>query len=80
MNETLEHNSNKPKAQLCSAPLRVSFGGHSMAGIKDRNDDAFAAHLPDANYTRQMKGAVACIADGISVSDRSHLALSLIHI
>ena len=63
--------------QLVSAALDVRFGGYSSAGIKVRNDDAFAAHLPTSKYARQMKGAVACIADGISVSDRSHLASQL---
>jgi len=76
MTSTLEHISNTSKAQS-SAPLSVSFGGYSTAGIKARNDDAFAAHLPETKYTRQMKGTVACIADGISVSDRSHLASQL---
>ena len=77
MNTTLEHISNTPKAQNVSAPLSVSFGGHSTAGIKTRNDDAFAAHMPNSKYTRQLKGAVACIADGVSVSDRSHIASQL---
>ena len=63
--------------QLVATPLKVSFGGYSSAGIKSRNDDAFSASLPSSKYVRQMKGAVACIADGISVSDRSHLASQL---
>lgn len=63
--------------QLVANPLHVNFGGYSSAGIKARNDDAFSAHLPTSKYVRQMKGAVACIADGISVSDRSHLASQL---
>ena len=63
--------------QLMSSALELRFGGYSSAGIKARNDDAFAAHLPPSKYARQMKGAVACIADGISVSNRSHLASQL---
>ena len=63
--------------QFVSKALELRFGGYSHAGVKERNDDAFAAHLPSSKYARQMKGAVACIADGISVSDRSHLASQL---
>lgn len=59
------------------ASLALAMGGHSHAGSKDRNDDAFAAKLPTSKYVQQMKGGVACIADGISVSDRSHLASQL---
>ncbi len=57
--------------------LRLDMGGHSLRGVKLRNDDAFAAHIPTSKQARQMKGGVACIADGISVSDRSHLASQL---
>lgn len=57
--------------------LAVRFGGFSDAGVKARNDDAFAAKLPDSASLRATKGAVAAIADGISVSDRSHLASQL---
>ena len=74
----------KPKAvatksspELVAADLRVSIGGHSMTGLKTRNDDAFAARLPDTRSARQMKGVVAAIADGISVSERSHMASQL---
>jgi len=63
--------------QLVASSLDVSFGGYSSSGIKSRNDDAFAAYLPTSKYIRQMKGAVACIADGISVSEKSHLASQL---
>ncbi len=54
--------------------LELGIGGFSTAGVKDRNDDAFAAHLPETDMERQMKGGVACIADGVSESSRSHLA------
>jgi len=47
--------------QFVSKALELRFGGYSSAGVKDRNDDAFAAHLPPSKYARQMKGAVACI-------------------
>ncbi|PHR54577.1 MAG: serine/threonine protein kinase [Robiginitomaculum sp.] len=54
--------------------LVLSFGGYSDAGTKTRNDDALAARLPENQQESQYKGAVACIADGISVSERSHIA------
>ena len=63
--------------QLVNASLALRFGGYSDGGVKSRNDDAFAAHLPESKYARQMKGAAICIADGISVSDRSYLASQL---
>lgn len=62
---------------LIKASLELEIGGHSMSGAKSRNDDAFAAHIPTSKYIGQIKGGVACIADGISVSERSHLASQL---
>ena len=51
--------------------LQVLFGGFSSAGIKDKNQDAFAAFKPD-NSELITKGAVAVLADG--VSSASHAA------
>ncbi|HTR00936.1 MAG TPA: bifunctional protein-serine/threonine kinase/phosphatase [Candidatus Acidoferrum sp.] len=53
--------------------LRIAYGGHSMMGVKDRNEDAFAAILP-TGATRLGKGAVASIADGVSCSDNARIA------
>jgi len=53
--------------------LTVRLGGSSSAGIKNVNQDAFAAHTPKG-HTLTNKGVVAAIADGISVSRNSHLA------
>lgn len=53
--------------------LKVSFGGYSTAGQKERNQDAFAAHLPQDSGNR-FKGAVAVIADGVSSCEDSHIA------
>ncbi len=53
--------------------LRVSFGGHSSAGRKPDNEDAFAAHQPSPGV-RAVKGVAACIADGASCSDNARLA------
>lgn len=77
MAPTLQDRHVAREAQTKSASLSVSFGGYSHAGPKARNDDAFSAYLPDTEHVQKMKGAVACIADGISVSDRSHLASQL---
>ncbi|WP_335595550.1 bifunctional protein-serine/threonine kinase/phosphatase [Hyphomonas sp.] len=57
--------------------MKVASGGFSCAGLKARNDDAFAAEMPVTPGVALMKGAVACIADGVSESDRSHLASQL---
>ncbi|TQV84830.1 bifunctional protein-serine/threonine kinase/phosphatase [Exilibacterium tricleocarpae] len=53
--------------------LDVEFGGYTAAGRKAENQDAFAAHQPAAG-ARQLKGVVACIADGVSSSDNAQLA------
>lgn len=55
--------------------LTVSFGGFSTAGIKDENQDAFAAHQPGLSQAK-YKGIGACIADGVSCSDQAQLASS----
>lgn len=50
--------------------LNLTFGGYSSAGVKDENQDAFAAMQPTGNRL-QSKGAVACIADGVSACSRA---------
>lgn len=55
--------------------LKLSFGGFSTAGNKSENQDAFAAHLPQGSAA-QLKGGVACIADGVSCSDNAQQASS----
>ncbi|MGY0593409.1 MAG: PP2C family protein-serine/threonine phosphatase, partial [Paraglaciecola chathamensis] len=53
--------------------LSLVFGGFSSEGVKAENQDAFAAYLPkDANLG--TKGAVAAIADGVSVCTRAREA------
>lgn len=56
-----------------NSKLCVRFGGHTSAGVKPLNQDAFAAHLPEENE-RLHKGAVAAIADGVSSGSLSHIA------
>lgn len=53
--------------------LDVSFGGASSKGVKEENQDAFAAHQPK-NSARHLKGSVACIADGVSCSENAQRA------
>ncbi|WP_338362977.1 bifunctional protein-serine/threonine kinase/phosphatase [uncultured Pseudoalteromonas sp.] len=67
-------------AQVRNNTLDVSFGGHSDAGIKDENQDAFAA-LNTEHEQKETKGAVACIADGCSSAKNAKQAsqLSVIH-
>lgn len=56
-----------------SGRVKVTFSGSSKAGIKEINQDAFAARCADDN-SALYKGAVACIADGVSCSDNSQHA------
>ena len=53
--------------------LSLRFGGKSTAGVKDANQDAFTAHLPDKTDL-EFKGGAAVIADGVSSCKDSHIA------
>ncbi len=57
-----------------STELVVRFGGHSIAGKKPVNQDAFAAHLPEGSGERALKGAAAVICDGVSSAADSEIA------
>jgi len=59
---------------MSSAHLNLNFGGHSSAGVKASNEDAFTAVMPTQSSVRKYKGALACIADGVSCSENAHLA------
>ena len=50
--------------------LTVCFGGYSIAGKKEENQDAFAAFVPKANEIIS-KGVIATIADGVSSASRA---------
>ena len=52
------------------AGLQVCFGGHSIAGKKDVNQDAFAALIPHTNE-QMVKGIVAALADGVSSASKA---------
>lgn len=53
--------------------LKVTFGGHSCAGVKPENQDAFGALQPQGDV-RYFKGIVACVADGVSCSENAQQA------
>ncbi|MBY4678727.1 bifunctional protein-serine/threonine kinase/phosphatase [Marinobacterium arenosum] len=53
--------------------LRVRFGGHSDAGAKPVNQDAFAAFHPPGGEC-DFKGIAAAIADGVSSCAEAHIA------
>ncbi len=59
-----------------SANLQLCFGGYSCAGIKAENQDAFAALIPKTSEL-SSKGAIACIADGVSSANRAAEASQL---
>ena len=54
--------------------LHLEFGGYSDAGVKETNEDAFTAIMPDRHSVRKFKGGAACIADGVSCSVNAQLA------
>lgn len=53
--------------------LTVTYGGFSSAGVKEENQDAFAAYQPTLSIT-EYKGIAACIADGVSCSENAQHA------
>ncbi len=54
--------------------LSVDVGGYTTAGLKKRNEDAFAAKIPDSVGVINYKGVVACVADGVSCSENAQQA------
>lgn len=64
-----DDSSNK-RPQNTLDKLTVCFGGYSIAGKKEKNQDAFAALVPKANEIIS-KGVVATIADGVSSANRA---------
>lgn len=72
----------KPSSLLTQAEqksvvdLQLTFGGFTSAGIKEENQDAFAALMPDKLALRN-KGAVVAIADGVSSASRAAQASQL---
>lgn len=67
------------KAQSTSerqAKLQVCLGGHSTAGVKTVNQDAFASSVPNPAEL-SVKGVVAVIADGVSSASKAAEAAQL---
>lgn len=62
-----------PPAGDSTTCLDVEFGGYTTAGVKAENQDAFAAHQPSLGV-RNLKGVVACVADGVSCSQNAQFA------
>ncbi|MGJ8690922.1 MAG: protein kinase domain-containing protein [Thalassotalea sp.] len=56
--------------------LQLTFGGFTSAGVKEENQDAFAAFMPKKLELR-AKGAVAAIADGVSSASKAAEASQL---
>ncbi|MEZ9230915.1 protein kinase [Vibrio amylolyticus] len=56
------------------ASLSVSFGGTSLTGRREENQDAFLVKNPSVASEREHKGIVACIADGVSCSEQGQKA------
>lgn len=54
--------------------LAVCIGGYSTAGKRDVNQDAFAVKDPYSDSEKKVKGIVACVADGVSCSDKGQQA------
>ena len=66
----------EPLVQKPVVDLQLAFGGFSAKGMKDENQDAFAALMPQKLELR-AKGAVAAIADGVSSASKAAEASQL---
>lgn len=64
------------KTQNTSANLLMCFGGYSTAGLKEENQDAFAALIPEGTDLI-TKGGVAAMADGVSSANKAAQASQL---
>ena len=54
--------------------LSVCIGGYSTAGNREVNQDAFAVKDPSSVSEKNVKGIVACVADGVSCSNHGQKA------
>ena len=54
--------------------LTLKFGGYSNKGIRDENQDAIIVKHPKTRAEQELKGSVACIADGASCSEHGQKA------
>ena len=74
--EKNNHDNKKRVAPKEASELQLCFGGYSCAGIKEENQDAFAALVPKTSELHS-KGAIACIADGVSSANKAAEASQL---
>lgn len=54
--------------------LTLKFGGYSNKGVRDENQDAIIVKHPKTRAEQELKGSVACIADGASCSEHGQKA------
>jgi len=54
--------------------LTVRYGGRSLCGARTQNQDALIVKCPSDKSELELKGVVACVADGASCSDLGHQA------
>jgi protein phosphatase len=57
-----------------SKQLSLIHAGSSLIGTRKQNQDAILVKVPDARNELEHKGAIACIADGVSCSVNSQKA------
>lgn len=62
------------RQQQASKSLELCVGGYSGSGTREINQDAFAVKVPTLHSEKKYKGITACIADGVSCSDKSQNA------
>jgi len=63
----MDKSQSKPKLTVC-------LGGYSTAGNREVNQDAFAVKDPYLDSEKKIKGIVACVADGVSCSNKGQQA------
>jgi len=69
-------NKGKASPKIAADSLQLFFGGYSCAGVKEENQDAFAALVPSASELAS-KGAVAVLSDGVSSASKAAEAAQL---
>ncbi|NOH98843.1 bifunctional protein-serine/threonine kinase/phosphatase [Vibrio sp. 99-70-13A1] len=57
-----------------SNQLELRYGGCSLQGRRDENQDALIVKHPKLTAERELKGSIACIADGVSCSSHGQQA------
>ena len=57
-----------------SNQLELRYGGCSLQGRRDENQDALIVKHPKLTAERELKGSIACIADGVSCSTHGQQA------